>query len=161
MVWLRVIDGTLELIILFIMLELLQRRREIGYQPLGLAKDRRPLKPRSPLDCPVCQHPHPKPLWGHAHKSGVEPWPRRVQPLDDVDNSGQPRGAAALTIKRHSLASHSGWQWLFSRSCRPLLAGHGRRWENQDLQHRPALVCQACGLSRGARSVALPCSSCG
>ena len=73
----QVIYGALTLVTLFIILELLQRRREIGYHPLSLPKDPRPLKPRSPLDCPVCRRPHPKPLWGHAHKPGVEPWPTR------------------------------------------------------------------------------------
>jgi hypothetical protein len=61
-------------------LELLQRRRELGFEPVLLSKESRPLKPRSPRDCPVCRHPHPKPLWGHAHKPGVEPWPQRKSP---------------------------------------------------------------------------------
>lgn len=80
MVWSQVMYGTLELVTLFTLLELLQRRRVLGYQPLNLPKEPRPLKPRSPLDCPVCRRPHPKPLWDHAHKLGVEPWARRKSP---------------------------------------------------------------------------------
>ncbi len=80
MVWTQVIHGALELVILFIILELFQRRRELGYHPLDLHKAPRPLKPRSPRDCPVCRRPHPKPVWGHAHHLGVEPWPRRKSP---------------------------------------------------------------------------------
>jgi IS1 family transposase len=77
MVWSQVVHGTLELVTLFVILELLQRRRELGYRPPALRKEPRPLKARSPLDCPICCRPHPGPLWGHAHRPGVEPWPRR------------------------------------------------------------------------------------
>jgi transposase-like protein len=77
MIWTQTIYGMLELVTFFIILELLQRRRELGYQPLNLSQGRRPLKPRSPLDCPVCGRPHPKPLWEHAHKPGVRAWPQR------------------------------------------------------------------------------------
>jgi hypothetical protein len=75
MAWSQVIYGGLEFVTPFIILELLQRRRELGYQPLGLAHDRPPLKPCSPLDCPVCQRPHPKPLWGHAPSPASNPGP--------------------------------------------------------------------------------------
>ena len=77
MPWSWVAYGTLEIVTLFIILELLQQRRELGYAPIVVSKEPRPLKPRSPQDCPVCWHPHPKPLWDHAHKAGVEPWPQR------------------------------------------------------------------------------------
>ena len=61
---------------LLIIWELLQRRRELGYQALDLPQAPRPLRPGSPKDCPVCRRPHPKPLWGQFHKPGVEPWAR-------------------------------------------------------------------------------------
>ena len=48
MIWAQTIYGTLELITLLIILETLQRRRELGYQPLNLPKEPRPLMPRSP-----------------------------------------------------------------------------------------------------------------
>jgi len=34
----------------------------------------RPLKPRTPNDCPVCGRPHPTPLWGNVRKPDVRPW---------------------------------------------------------------------------------------
>jgi hypothetical protein len=34
----------------------------------------RPLKPRTPEDCPVCRRPHPSPLCGYVRKEGVKPW---------------------------------------------------------------------------------------
>jgi hypothetical protein len=37
----------------------------------------RPLKPRTPTDCPVCGRPHPTPLWGNGRKPGVLPWSER------------------------------------------------------------------------------------
>jgi IS1 family transposase len=80
MVWSPVFYATLEFVTLFIILELLERRRELSYQPLGLPQAPRLLKPRSPQDCPVCRRPHPKPLWGHAHKPGILPWPKRKSP---------------------------------------------------------------------------------
>jgi hypothetical protein len=92
MIWTQAIYGTLELITFFILLELLQRRRELGYLPRALPKEPRPLKPRSPLDCPVCRHPQPKPLWGHAHRPGALPWPQRksqVPPQSVGDNSAR------------------------------------------------------------------------
>jgi hypothetical protein len=73
MPWAWVVYGTLEITTLLIILELLQPRRELSYDPV-LAKKPLPLKPRPPEDCPVCQHPHPKSFWGHRRKPGVEPW---------------------------------------------------------------------------------------
>jgi IS1 family transposase/transposase-like protein len=37
----------------------------------------RPLKPRTPHDCPVCRRPHPTPVGGHVCKPGVLPWRER------------------------------------------------------------------------------------
>ena len=37
-------------------------------------KTPRPLKPRTPNDCPVCGRPHSTPLWGNPRKPGVIPW---------------------------------------------------------------------------------------
>jgi hypothetical protein len=71
--------GTLAMIALFIMLEVLQHRREFGYDTL-LTQEPRPLKPSTPPDCPICRRPHPKPLWGHMRNPGVEPWPQRKSP---------------------------------------------------------------------------------
>ena len=77
MTWTQVLYGTLECVTLFIIWQLLPWYREYGDQPLDLPREPHPLKPRSPHDCPVCRRPHPKPLWGHAHKPGVLPWPER------------------------------------------------------------------------------------
>ena len=70
MPWSWVVYGTFEIISLFIILERLQRRREFGCAPV-LPIEPRPVKSRSPEDCPVCQHPHPKSLWGHTQKPGL------------------------------------------------------------------------------------------
>ena len=43
-------------------------------------KTPRPLKPRTPNDCPVCGRPHPTPLWGNVRKPGVLPWSERKSP---------------------------------------------------------------------------------
>src|SRR5512136_2248514 len=40
----------------------------------------RPLKPRTPRDCPLCGHPHPTPLGGHVRQAGVLPWSERKSP---------------------------------------------------------------------------------
>jgi hypothetical protein len=40
----------------------------------------RPLKPRTPNDCPVCGRPHPKPFGGHVRKPGVLPGCERKSP---------------------------------------------------------------------------------
>ena len=40
-------------------------------------KTPRPLKPRTPQDCPACGRPHPAPLIGNIRKPGVLPWPER------------------------------------------------------------------------------------
>jgi transposase-like protein len=40
-------------------------------------KTPRPLKPRTPNDCPVCGRPHPTPLVGHVRQPGVLPWCER------------------------------------------------------------------------------------
>jgi transposase-like protein len=40
-------------------------------------KTPRPLKPRTPNDCPVCGRPHPTPLWGNPRKPGILPWRER------------------------------------------------------------------------------------
>ena len=40
-------------------------------------KTPRPLKPRTPDDCPVCGRPHPTSLWGNNRKPGVLPWRER------------------------------------------------------------------------------------
>lgn len=40
-------------------------------------KTPRPLKPRTPNDCPVCGRPHPTPLIGNNRKPGILPWPER------------------------------------------------------------------------------------
>ena len=34
-------------------------------------KTPRPLKPRTPHDCPVCGRPHPTPLWGNPRQAGA------------------------------------------------------------------------------------------
>ena len=43
-------------------------------------KTPRPLKPRTPHDCPVCGRPHPTPLVGNVRKPGVLPWRERKSP---------------------------------------------------------------------------------
>ncbi len=43
-------------------------------------KTPRPLKPRTPDDCPMCGWPHPTPLWGNGRKAGVLPWSERKSP---------------------------------------------------------------------------------
>jgi len=43
-------------------------------------KTPRPLKPRTPHDCPVCGQPHPTPLWGNPRQAGVIPWSERKSP---------------------------------------------------------------------------------
>jgi hypothetical protein len=43
-------------------------------------KTPRPLKPRTPQDCPVCGRPHPTPLWGNPRQAGVLPWNERKSP---------------------------------------------------------------------------------
>ena len=78
--WSWGVYAALVIMTFFMIVELLQRRRAFGYEPVVLSKEPRPLKPRSPLDCPVCGRPHPKPLWGHVHKPGVLPWPERKHP---------------------------------------------------------------------------------
>jgi hypothetical protein len=78
--WSQVVYGVLALVTLFIIWELLPGYRELGYVPPVLQPEPRPLKPRSPQDCPVCRRPHPKPLWGHAHKPSVLPWPKCKSP---------------------------------------------------------------------------------
>jgi transposase-like protein len=47
--------------------------------PISAPKRRtpRPLKPRTPNDCPVCGRPHPTPLAGNVRKPGVLPWRER------------------------------------------------------------------------------------
>jgi len=45
--------------------------------PTPPRKTPRPLKPRTPDDCPVCGRPHPTPLWGNPRKPGVLPWRER------------------------------------------------------------------------------------
>jgi len=40
-------------------------------------KTPRPLKPRTPHDCPVCGRPHPTPLLGNTRQPGVLPWRER------------------------------------------------------------------------------------
>jgi hypothetical protein len=39
-------------------------------------KTARPLKPRTPNDCPVCGRSQPTPLWGNLRKAGCSPAPR-------------------------------------------------------------------------------------
>jgi len=43
-------------------------------------KTPRPLKPRTPHDCPVCGRPHSTPLVGNVRKPGVLPWRERKSP---------------------------------------------------------------------------------
>jgi IS1 family transposase/transposase-like protein len=45
--------------------------------PTPKRKTPRPLKPRTPKDCPVCGRPHPTPLLGNVRKAGVLPWRER------------------------------------------------------------------------------------
>jgi hypothetical protein len=52
-------------------------------------KTPRPLKPRTPHDCPVCGQPHPTPPWGNSRKPGVLPWSERKSPR------GQPKTICA------------------------------------------------------------------
>ncbi len=40
-------------------------------------KTLRPLKPRTPHDCPACGRPHPTPIVGNVRKPGVLPWRER------------------------------------------------------------------------------------
>jgi IS1 family transposase/transposase-like protein len=40
-------------------------------------KTPRPLKPRTPNDCPVCGRPHPTPIAGNVRQPGVPPWCER------------------------------------------------------------------------------------
>jgi hypothetical protein len=43
-------------------------------------KTPRPLKPRTPNDCPVCGRPHPTPFGDHVRKPSVLPWCERKNP---------------------------------------------------------------------------------
>jgi hypothetical protein len=130
MPWLWIVYGTLEIITLFVRLELLQRRRERGYQPVVLANEPRPLKPRPPQDCPVCRHPHPKLLWGHAQKPGLGPWSQQKSPRGKHQES--------------CTAGHAGPNpacdyWGNTDPTFPALVGTGVRSDIHQLK------CQACG----------------
>lgn len=130
MPWSWIVYGTLEIITLFIILELLQRRRERGHQPVVLANEPRPLKPRSPQDCPVCRHPHPKPLWGHAQKPGVGPWSQRKSP----------RGKhKEICTAGHACPNPECHYWGNTDPTFHALVGNGVRSDIQQLK------CQACG----------------
>jgi len=81
--------------------------------------------------------------------------------FDAVGNSKRPAGAAAAATSRRSVASDRGLQGLFPGSTRQLPTGHRRRWGDQDLQHRPAVLRQASGLGRGRAPVAQSPGPCG
>ena len=80
MIWTKIIHATLELVTLFIVLELLQRRRELGYHPPHLPKEPRPRKPRSPLDCPFYRRPIPSRFGAMPTNPVWNPGTRRKSP---------------------------------------------------------------------------------
>jgi IS1 family transposase len=129
MTWTQVMCGALACITLFIVWELLPWYREIGYHPPALPKEPRPLKPRSPLDCPVGCRPHPKPLWGHAHKPGVLPWPKRKS------RRGKPKH---LCTAGHACPNPLCDDWGNTDPTFHALVGNGRRNGIQPFR------CQAC-----------------
>ena len=129
MPWSGVMYGTLGLVTLLIILDLLQRRRELGYQSLDLPKEPRRLKPGSPRDCPVCRRPHPRPLWGHAHQPGVEPWIRRKS------RRGKPK---QICTAGHACPNPLCDYWGNTDPTFHALVGNGVRQGIQQLK------CQAC-----------------
>jgi transposase-like protein len=128
MPWSWGIYAALGIVTLFILLELVQRRRELGCETV-LAKEPRPLKPRTPEDCPICQHPHLKSLWGHARISGVEPRPMRKSP----------RGKhKQICTARHACPNPECDYWGNTDPTFHALVGNGVRHGIQQLK------CQAC-----------------
>jgi len=129
MLWSWGVYGTLGSITLFIVLELVQRRREFGYEPVLLSQEPRPLKPRSPLECPVCCRPHPKSLWGHARQPSVEPWSTQKSP------QGAPK---QVCTAGHACPNPECDYWGNTDSTFHALVGNGLRHGIQQFK------CQAC-----------------
>jgi IS1 family transposase len=125
----QMIYGALALIILLIMLDVLPLRRELRYVPPTLPKEPRPLKPRSPRDCPVCQRPHPQSIWEHAHKPGVLPWPARKSPR------GKPK---QVCTAGHACPNPLCDYWGNTDPTFHALVGNGQRHGIQQFK------CQAC-----------------
>jgi len=91
----------------------------------------RPLKPRTPNDCPVCGRAHPTPLVGNMCKPGVVPWRERKTtrgrpkalctagyacPNPDCDNHGN-ADSSLHALVGHGQRGADGIQWLKCQAC--------------------------------------------
>jgi len=95
-------------------------------------KTPRPLKPRTPHDCPVCGRPHPTPLWGNVRQPGVLPWSERKS------RRGQPKTicTAGYACPNTACDYYGNTDATFHG-----LVGCGRRGADRIQQFK----CQACG----------------
>ena len=92
----------------------------------------RPLKPRTPDDCPVCRRPHPTPLWSNPRQAGVLLWRERKSPR------GRPKTirTAGYACPNPDCHYHGNTDSTFHA-----LVGDGKR----SADHIQWLCCQACG----------------
>jgi IS1 family transposase/transposase-like protein len=126
--WGWVVYWLLGIVTLFMLLEVLRMGR-VPMPGTVPAKVRQPLKPRTPEDCPVCQHPHPKSLWGHGRKPGVEPWRMRKSPRGDHKR---------ICTAGHACPNPECDYWGNTDPTFHALVGNGMRHGIQQLK------CQAC-----------------
>jgi transposase-like protein len=95
-------------------------------------KTPRPLKPRTPKDCPVCGRPHPTPLVGNVRKPDVLPWCERKSargkpktictagyacPNPDCDYHGNTDSTFHALVGAGKRGA-DGIQWLKCQACR-------------------------------------------
>jgi len=101
-------------------------------------KTPRPLKPRTPHDCPVCGRPHPTPLVGNVRKPGVLPWRERKSAR------GKPKTicTAGHACPKPACDYHGSTDATFHA-----LVGDGKRGPD-DIQY---FKCQACGTRFSSR----------
>jgi IS1 family transposase/transposase-like protein len=130
--------------VLWICVVILRRLWRTRRQPVWVSpaapkrKTPRPLKPRTPDDCPVCGRPHPTPLWGHARKPGVLPWVERKS------RRGKPKRicTAGRACPNPNCDYHGNTDPSFHA-----LVGDGKRGADE-IQY---LKCQACGTRFSSR----------
>jgi len=108
------------------------RRRVPALAPEPKRKAPRPLKPRTPNDCPVCRRPHPTPLWGNPRQAGVLPWSERKSP----------RGRRkTICTAGHACPNPDCDYYGNTDATFHALVGAGKRGTERTQQ----LLCQACG----------------
>lgn len=115
-----------------------RRLRHATHPPVTVAvpspkrKTPRPLRPRTPHDCPICGRPHPTPLVGNIRKPGIVPWRERKS------QRGRPKTicTAGFACPNPDCDYHGNTDSTFHA-----LVGDGKRGADS-IQ---ALRCQACG----------------